>query len=152
MKRTLVLLLAAASFPALADRYVVPKHAAFEEECASCHMAYPPQMLDAHSWQHLMNNLPKHFGTDASLDEKRRVAIADFLGKNAGGRKTGVTADAKGNPLIRITETERFVRKHRQIADAVWQRPAIKSKANCTACHTTAAEGNYSDDNVRIPR
>jgi len=145
-------LLLTAALPAHADRYPVPKNALYQEECASCHMAYAPQMLDSHSWLHLMNNLPKHFGTDASLDDKRRVAITDFLAQNAGGRKTGVTADASGQPLIRITETARFVRKHREISPAVFKRASIKSASNCTACHKGAADGNYSDEQVSIPK
>ena len=34
----------------------------------ACHVAYPPGLLPAASWQRLMANLPRHFGTDASLD------------------------------------------------------------------------------------
>lgn len=148
----LLALLAGLSLPAHADRYAVPKNAVFEEECTSCHMAYPPQMLDAHSWQHMMNGLAKHFGTDASLDDKRRATIADFLAQHAGGRKTGVTADAAGRPLLRITETARFARKHREIAAATFQRASIKSPANCAACHRQAAAGDYSEHSVNIPK
>ncbi len=145
-------LLAALAFPAHADNYSVPKNPAFEEECTSCHMAFPPQMLHADSWRAMMNGLSKHFGTDASLDEKRRVAITDFLVANANGRKTGTTRDAAGNPLLRITETARFEKKHREIAAATFKRVSIKSPANCTACHRQAAAGNYSEHSVTIPK
>jgi hypothetical protein len=100
----------------------------------------------------MMNDLTKHFGTDASLDEKRRLAIADFLSSNAGGRKTGVTIDAAGKPLLRITQTERFIRKHREVSPAVYQRASIKSPANCTACHANAAAGDYEERGIRIPK
>lgn len=145
-------LLAALALPAHADNYSVPKHAAFEEECRSCHMAYPPQMLDADSWRAVMNGLSKHFGSDASIDEKRRAAITDFLVTYSGGRKTGNTRDANGKPLLRITETARFERKHREISAATWQRPSIKSPANCTACHAQAAAGDYNERSIRIPK
>lgn len=102
---SLLALLATLALPAQADNYSVPKNAAFEEECASCHMAYPPQMLHADSWRAMMGDLSHHFGSDASIDEKRRIAIADFLVANSGGRKTGNTRDAQGKPLLRITET-----------------------------------------------
>ena len=148
----LPVLLAALSLPAQADNYSLPKNVAFEEECTSCHIAYPPQMLDAHSWQHMMNGLATHFGTDASIDDKRRAAIRDFLAQNSGGRKTGRTLDAKGNPLLRITETARFEKKHRAIAAATWQRASIKSPANCTACHAQAAAGDYNERSIRIPK
>ncbi len=135
-----------------ADNTVPPKNAPFEDECSSCHLAYPPAMLDANSWRALMNGLPRHFATDASLDERRRAAIADFLVANAGGRKTGATIDGAGRSLLRISETSRFLRKHHEISAATWKRPAIKSAANCTACHPRAAACDFEEENVRIPR
>ena len=144
-------LLAAAALTARADRLPVPNHPLYQEECGSCHLAYPPQLLDAHSWLHVMNGLDKHFGSDASLDDKRRAAISDFLGRNAGGRKTGITADAKGEPLLRISDTAYFKRKHREVDATVWKRPSIKSPANCAACHTRAGEGDWSERSVTIP-
>ena len=67
LRIALPVLLAALALPALADNYSLPRNAAFEEECTSCHIAYPPQMLDAHSWQHMMNGLATHFGTGCRL-------------------------------------------------------------------------------------
>lgn len=152
MKTLIAVSLLAASLPAFADRMTAPRHPAYQEECGACHLAFPPALLDAHSWLHVMNGLPKHFGTDASLDDARRRAITDYLGANAGSRKVGVTADAAGRPLLRITETAYFQRKHRKIEPAVFRRPAIASAANCTACHPAAADGDFEDERVRIPR
>ena len=152
MKRLIPAALLLLSVSAHADNYSLPKHAAFEEECASCHMAFPPQMLHADSWHAMMGDLSHHFGSDASLDEKRRAAITDFLVTHAGGRKTGTTRDASGKPLLRITETARFEKKHREIAAATFKRASIKSPANCTACHTRAAAGDYSERSINIPK
>ena len=152
MKKLLPATLLLVALSAQADSYRLPKNPAFEEECASCHMAFPPQMLHADSWRAMMGDLPRHFGSDASLDEKRRVAITDFLVANANGRKTGTTRDAAGKPLLRITETERFKRKHREIAAATFRRASIKSPANCTACHRQAAAGDYSERPTNIPK
>jgi hypothetical protein len=73
----------------------------------SCHIAYPPQMLDAHSWLHMMNGLANHFGTDASPRRaSRRAAIADFLAQELGRPQDGPSPwMPRGNPLLRITET-----------------------------------------------
>ena len=49
-----------------ASRVDWPK--AYVQECASCHVAYPPGMLPAASWARLMSGLGQHFGTDASFD------------------------------------------------------------------------------------
>lgn len=152
MKRLIPAALLLLAVSAHADNYSLPKHAAFEEECASCHMAFPPQMLHADSWRAMMGDLSHHFGSDASLDEKRRAAITDFLVTHAGGRKTGTTRDASGKPLLRITETARFEKKHREIAAATFKRASIKSPANCTACHTRAAAGDYSERSINIPK
>ena len=152
MKRLIPAALLLLSVSAHADNYSLPKHSAFEEECASCHMAFPPQMLHADSWRAMMGDLSHHFGSDASLDEKRRAAITDFLVTHAGGRKTGTTRDASGKPLLRITETARFEKKHREIAAATYKRASIKSPANCTACHARAAAGDYSERSINIPK
>ncbi|MBI5861582.1 MAG: diheme cytochrome c [Rhodocyclales bacterium] len=148
-KPLVALLLTAFALPALADRFPLPKSAAFEEECTSCHIAYPPQLLDAASWRALMNGLPKHFGTDASMDEARRRAITDFLVKNSGRR---ASRDANGKPALRISETAWFRHEHDEVAPATWQRAAIKSPANCAACHTQAAAGDYRERGIRIPK
>lgn len=148
----LTVLLATVAFPAHADNYSVPNHAAFKEECSSCHMAYPPQMLDADSWRAVMNGLSKHFGSDASIDEKRRAAITDFLVAHSGGRKASSTRDANGKPLLRISETAYFQKEHREIAAATWRRASIKSPANCTACHAQAAAGDFNERSIRIPK
>ncbi len=152
MKTLLAAALLIVALSAHADNYSLPRNAAFEEECGSCHMAYPPQMLHADSWRAMMGDLSRHFGSDASLDEKRRVAITDFLLGHAGGRKTGTTRDAQGRPLLRISQTARFEKKHREIAAATWQRIAIKSPANCAACHTRAAAGDYDEASIVIPK
>lgn len=152
MRRLIPAALLILAVSAHADNYSLPKHAAFEEECASCHMAFPPQMLHADSWRAMMGDLSHHFGSDASLDEKRRAAITDFLVTHAGGRKTGTTRDASGKPLLRITETARFEKKHREIAAATFKRASIKSPANCTACHARAAAGDYSERSINIPK
>ncbi len=152
MKKLIPAALLLAALSAQADNYRLPKNPAFEEECASCHMAFPPQMLHADSWRAMMGDLSHHFGSDASLDEKRRIAITDFLVANANGRKTGTTRDAAGKPLLRITETARFAKKHREIAAATFQRASIKSPANCTACHRQAAAGDYSERSINIPK
>ena len=68
------------------------------------------------------------------------------------GRKTGTTRDASGKPLLRITETARFEKKHREIAPATWKRASIKSPANCGACHTQTAAGDYSERSITIPK
>lgn len=141
-------LLAAASNPAVAggQRKSAPADPAWQEECGSCHLAYPPRMLPAASWQRLMQGLDDHFGSDASLDPPRAAAIEAFLVANARNPKNGAT----GAPL-RITEMKWFRGEHREVAASKWRSPAVGSPANCGACHTKAEQGRFEEDEIRIP-
>lgn len=121
-------------------------HARYVEECGSCHVAYPPQLLSAESWRAVMKGLDRHFGTDAGIDAAAHADIAAYLAANAGAqRKFGTTA-------TRISETRWFVREHDEVPANVWKSPAVKSAANCGACHTQAERGDYSERNLRVPR
>lgn len=124
--------------------------AAWQEECGSCHVAYPPRLMWSEGWRITMRNLGDHFGTDASIDDKAVAAqIAVFLEKSAGMSTRVAPADAS---VPRVTETPWFVREHDEVAADVWKRPSIKSAANCGACHQAAADGNYSERGIRIPK
>ncbi|WP_414691198.1 diheme cytochrome c [Noviherbaspirillum sp.] len=126
----------------------VPLSPQYKQECGSCHVPYPPGLLPAASWQRLMQNLPQHFGTDASLDPAATKQIAAWLDANAG---TGKRAREEP-PQDRITKSAWFVRKHDEVPAADWKRPAIKSAANCAACHPQADQGAFNEHDVRIPR
>lgn len=122
----------------------------YQQECGSCHVAYPPQMLSAASWRSVMDGLDRHFGTDASLDEKSRSDILQFLEQHAGKRGTN---DAHGKPLLRLTETREFVHEHsEEMPRDIWKHPAVKTPANCQACHIGADKGDYSERSLRLPR
>jgi hypothetical protein len=51
-----------------ADSRMLAQDLLFRAECGSCHLAYPPGLLPAASWQRIMIRLEGHFGDDASLD------------------------------------------------------------------------------------
>ena len=121
--------------------------AAYVQECAACHTAYPPGMLPAHSWQRVMGGLERHFGTDASLDPATVQQLARWLQAHAGTYKRV----AEEPPEDRITRSAWFVRKHRDIAPGVWVLPSVKAAANCAACHTGTEQGIYDDDRLHIP-
>ena len=144
---TLSLALCASS--AFAAKMPMPADApaSYEAECASCHMAYPPGLLSEQSWKNVMSSLSKHFGTDASMDAKTQAEITSWLIKNAATRqKYSETA-----PENRITKTTWFIRKHEEVRPDVWKRAGVKSPANCGACHIDAANGIFSEKNIKIP-
>lgn len=120
----------------------------YAQECASCHMAYPPGALPATSWRNLLQNLQRHFGTDASVDDATLQQLSTWLQAHAGTWKRV----AGPPPQDRITNAAWFRRKHDEVASATWRLAAVKSASNCAACHPQAEQGDFDDDRVRIPR
>lgn len=126
----------------------LPLLPSYKTECAACHIAYPPRLLPAASWQRLMTNLPRHFGTDASLDAATVTALSTWLSANAAEGRRAAQPPAED----RITRSAWFTREHDEVPAATWKRPSIKSASNCMACHTGADRGDFNEHNVRIPR
>ena len=122
--------------------------AAWQKECGACHLAYPPALLPEASWRKIMADLDQHFGTNASLDAETTSKIIDYLSRYSSKARHG----GREVPL-RITETADFKAEHaEEISPATWKNPKIGSPANCSACHTTAGQGNFSEHNVVIPQ
>lgn len=123
----------------------------YNQECGACHLAFPPGMLPAPAWQRMMGALDKHYGSDASLDAASVQQISIWLNTHAGTYKRVRANETPAED--RITRTAWFERKHRRIdTPQVWKHAAVKSAANCMACHTTADKGNYDDDSIRFPK
>jgi hypothetical protein len=115
-------------------------------------MVFPAEFLPKRSWQRILDTLSDHFGENASLGPVQRKAVLDYLvgsaadSPNAGreGRKFGTSIPPTDTPL-RITETSRWLREHREVRADKWKDPNVKSKANCLACHKGAEQGVYED-------
>ena len=151
-RSTLLALLTACSFfaSAHADSRTLQPHntpAAYTQECAACHTAYPPALLPAASWQRILSGLEKHYGSDASLDVATTQQLTAWLQANAGTYKRVKEAP----PQDRITRSAWFERKHRQISPAVWKLPSVKSATQCAACHSGADRGDFDDDRLQLP-
>jgi mono/diheme cytochrome c family protein len=131
------------AFPAIgADRFVTDEMT--KTECSACHIAFPPRLLPAASWEAVMAGLKTHFGEDASLDEASVAHIRDYLVANA-GKDDPKAVDAEGKPLLRISERAWFVREHgEEVSQSSLQKAG--SWANCVACHRGAEQGIFGDD------
>jgi len=123
-----------------------------QQECGSCHLAFPPSMLPTASWQRMMGDLANHFGDDASLDADTAARITRHLVANAGdgggARYAGKLlrgVSQSGAPL-RITELPKWVREHDEVPRREWASKEVGSKANCPACHVDADKGYFEDD------
>jgi len=145
----LLSIMALAAHEAMAsDKVAAPPNARWKAECGSCHVAYPPQLLPRESWQRVMSQLDKHFGTDASLDPAAAANIGAYLERHAGSGRRAQAASGS----LRITETSWFLHEHDEVPPSSWKSPAVKSAANCQACHTGAEQGDFHERNIRIPR
>lgn len=148
MKRLLLPLIAMVSAsPVYADggKMIVSPNAKWQEECGSCHIAYPPQRLTATDWQKLMGGLDRHFGANASLDAADNKEILDFLMRHAG------SGERYSASTLRISDTPWFRREHRSISPKEWTHPEVKSRANCSACHQDIAHAKWSERNIDVP-
>jgi hypothetical protein len=129
-------------------RRAIPLLPKYAQECSSCHIAYPPGALPNASWHRLLQNLPRHFGTDASVDAATLKEITAWVDANPQAwKRVGETP-----PEDRITRSAWFQRKHHEVEPATWKRAAVKSPANCAACHPNAEQGDFNEHRVRIPR
>lgn len=124
-------------------RYTVD-NASYKSECGSCHVAYPPALLGAGTWREIMRGLDQHFGADASVGDSANAQIRAYLEAGA-GRPRGPA------PTLRISDASWFRKEHAEIAAATWKSPAVKSPANCGACHQQAERGDFSERSLRVP-
>ena len=147
---SLVLTFGLLATEAFAERTrVVADNAVWRVECGSCHVPYPPSLLSAVEWRAEMASLERHFGNDASVGAAAAAEIGAFLERNA-GRDRGNAVTPSEPP--RITTTPWFVKEHRKVRATDWTSTAVKSAANCGACHLGADRGNFDEHAVRIPR
>lgn len=147
LKKLAVLILLCSSATAFAEGGKQPSasNPKWKEECGSCHTAFPPRLLVAEDWQKLMGGLDKHFGVNATLDAKDNKEILDFLQRNAGSGARHSSAN------LRITDSAWFTREHHEVSSKTWANPAVKSRANCTACHVNGDRGDWSERGIRMP-
>jgi len=136
----------------------LPDNARWRKICGECHLAYHPTLLPIRSWQTMMDEQHQHFEEDLDLDEETVKKITHFLVTNAA--ETALTKTAwKMDQTIpleqspqRITETAYWLARHQSLDKAVWQRPTVNSKANCSACHLDAHLGTFEAAAMYLPK
>ncbi len=129
----------------------------YKQECSACHFNYQPGLLPAASWKKIIDSLPSHFDEEVSIDEQSVNEIEKYLAENSAEsslskRARKIIRSLNGQAPLRITETPYIREKHHELSSAIFSRPSIGSRSNCIACHTTAEQGDYDDDNVKIPK
>ncbi|WP_152512993.1 diheme cytochrome c [Desulfovibrio sp. X2] len=138
------------------DAVPAPANDLYIKTCGSCHMAYPPALLNAASWSALIHGSDDHFGNALSLDENDAQELERYLKESAAENAPGelardISEDLGNRVVLRITDVPEIRKEHRKIRAEVLSRQSIGSLSNCIACHTGADRGVFDDDSVRIP-
>lgn len=135
-----------------------PHDPVYQAECGSCHMAYPPGLLPAVSWQKIMDGLADHFGDNAELEATTRETVTRYLLMHSADqgdyrRSRAMMRDMPVSAIpTRITELPYFRHEHDEVPSRlVSDNPQVGSFANCIACHRNAERGSFSEHEIDIP-
>jgi len=128
----------------------------YKKNCGTCHFAYQPGLLPVRSWVKIVNSPGGHPGGNLSIDMKEKSEIKNYLTQNSAEKSPSKRSRKILNSIgddtpVRISEISYIKQKHRKINQEVFMRKAIGSRANCIACHKSAANGVYDDNDVVIP-
>lgn len=127
----------------------------YAEQCGACHLAYPPSLAPAATWNGILANLGRHFGADATLSDEQITHLRRWLDANAAGHWDTLPSHLLRTPAadgsLRITDTPGWRRMHRHIAAAVFTRKAVYRRSACEACHADAASGRFAPQRIAIP-
>ena len=152
------LLAVALAAPAVADaaerlrRDVGPNASpVYEKECGSCHFPYQPGWLPERSWRHLMGTLSRHFGESAEISAANAATISAYLVAGAADHSPNVRS-REVMQAVRAGETPTSITRvlyvggiHGGFLDPAFRgEPAVKTLAQCPACHQQAERGWFA--------
>lgn len=130
----------------------------YKKECASCHFGYQPGLLPKASWEHIFATLDKHYGVDASLDEKDANALKQYALANSSESAMEYKRSAKltkslepGVLYTSITQIPYHKHKHEDLKPWMWEQKEVRTLANCSACHKKASDGVFGKKSIDIP-
>jgi cytochrome b len=128
----------------------------FEEQCGSCHLAFPPSLAPAATWDRIMADTQHHFGTDMGLPPELVAHIHAFLDANSAEHWDTLPSHLLRTPATdggsRISDMPGWQRVHRHIPAWVFAAKPIYRRSNCEACHADAATGRFAPQDIAIPK
>lgn len=129
----------------------------YASSCGSCHFAYQPGLLPSKSWVKIIDEPNAHPGGALSFDDKTKAELKNYLtqnsAENSGSKRSMKIMNSIGSDTpVKISKIPYIMHKHRDIGQDVFMRKAIGSRGNCIACHKSAGNGVYDDDDVVIPK
>jgi cytochrome b len=152
MSVTAIVVLARLPNPLVPPTVLDPVYA---EQCGACHLAYPPSLAPASTWNGILNDLQHHFGADATLSPEQIAQIRAWLDANAAGHWDTLPSHLFRTPAadgsLRITDTLGWRQRHRNIPDSVFTAKPVYRRGNCAACHGDASTGQFAPQDIAIP-
>lgn len=128
----------------------------YSSTCGACHFAYQPGLLPLKMWIKILDSPEGHAGGSVDADSKTKAEIKKYLTQNCAEKSTWEKSGKILNSTIsdtpvRISEVSYIKGKHREINEKIFARETIGTRGNCLACHRSANNGIYDDDDVIIP-
>ncbi len=125
--------------------------------CGTCHFAYQPELLPARSWGKILDDPGGHPGGTLTIDKSAKMEIKHYLMENSAEksswkRSRKILASIGNSTPTKISEIPYIKEKHRKIKQEIFMQKSISSRGNCSACHKSAEQGIYNDDDVSIPK
>jgi hypothetical protein len=116
----------------VAPRYQLGKEL-YLENCASCHVPLPPEVLPSETWRRLLLEPQQHFGQQLKpLIGPSLILLWDYL------RTYSRPEEAKKPLPYRISESPYFKALHPRV-----KVPQPVKPASCVICHPGASQFNY---------
>lgn len=147
-----------AALAALPGRGVPPStlDATYAEQCGACHMAYPPSLAPAATWNGILADLQHHFGADASLSTDLVAHIRAYLLANSAEHWDTLPAHMfrhvdPRHPL-RITDTPYWRHMHSGISQAKFAATSGGRRSSCDGCHKDAETGRFAPQAIELPK
>jgi cytochrome b len=127
----------------------------FALQCGSCHLAFPPSLAPASTWNGILSDLQHHFGADATLSATDIAQIRTWLDANSAEHWDTLPAhllrDPASNGSLRITDTPGWRRRHSVVPLTVFAAKPVYRRSNCAACHAEAATGQFAPQEIAVP-
>jgi hypothetical protein len=114
------------------ERYKLGKEL-YLENCASCHVALPPEVLPSETWRRVLLEPEQHYGTQVQQPIGPSLLIMwDYL-------RTFSRPEEKGKPLpYRVSESRFFKALHPRV-----KLPETVKPNSCVSCHPGVTQYNY---------
>ncbi len=127
----------------------------FAEQCGSCHLAFPPSLAPASTWNGILDHPDAHFGQDTGLPPDMIAQLRAYLDGQDAAHWDTLPANRLRRPdprgSLRITDSPGWQRIHRRIAAAAFTEAPVYRRSNCAACHADAATGRFSPQQITWP-